>query len=72
MTARRTPVDEILTRAEGGVRFLILNRPKAINSLTHSMVTAMHVGAAATGSTTTTCARWCVRGAGEARVVRGR
>ncbi len=30
--------DEILTRAEGAVRFLILNRPKAINSLTHSMV----------------------------------
>jgi enoyl-CoA hydratase len=33
---------EILTRAEDGVRFLILNRPKAINSLTHSMVTTMH------------------------------
>jgi enoyl-CoA hydratase len=34
--------DEILTRAEGGVRFLILNRPKAINSLTHSMVNTIH------------------------------
>ena len=34
--------DEILTRAEGGVRFLILNRPKAINSLTHSMVKTIH------------------------------
>jgi enoyl-CoA hydratase len=34
--------DQILTRAENGVRFLILNRPKAINSLTHSMVTTMH------------------------------
>ena len=34
--------DEILSRAQGGVRFLILNRPKAINSLTHSMVTTMH------------------------------
>ncbi len=33
---------EILTRAEGGVRFLILNRPKAINSLTHSMVNTIH------------------------------
>jgi enoyl-CoA hydratase len=30
--------DEVLTRADDGVRFLILNRPKAINSLTHSMV----------------------------------
>jgi enoyl-CoA hydratase len=34
--------DEILTRAERGVRFLILNRPKAINSLTHSMVKTIH------------------------------
>jgi enoyl-CoA hydratase len=34
--------DEILTRAAGGVRFLILNRPKAINSLTHSMVNTIH------------------------------
>ncbi len=34
--------DEVLTRAHGGVRFLILNRPKAINSLTHSMVRTMH------------------------------
>ena len=34
--------DEILTRAEDGVRFLVLNRPKAINSLTHSMVETMH------------------------------
>jgi enoyl-CoA hydratase len=34
--------DEILTRAEGGARFLILNRPKAINSLTHSMVKTIH------------------------------
>ena len=33
--------DEILTRADDSVRFLILNRPKAINSLTHSMVTTM-------------------------------
>ena len=34
--------DEILTRVDGGVGFLTLNRPKAINSLTHSMVTEMH------------------------------
>ena len=33
---------EVLTSAEGDVRVLILNRPKAINSLTHSMVTTMH------------------------------
>ena len=33
--------DEILARIEGGVAFLTLNRPKAINSLTHSMVRAM-------------------------------
>jgi enoyl-CoA hydratase len=30
--------DEILTHVDGGVGFLTLNRPKAINSLTHSMV----------------------------------
>lgn len=34
--------DEILTDVDGGVAFLTLNRPKAINSLTHSMVTEMH------------------------------
>ncbi|MFZ0833356.1 MAG: enoyl-CoA hydratase/isomerase family protein [Mycobacterium sp.] len=34
--------DEILTEACNGVRFLTLNRPKAINSLTHSMVITMH------------------------------
>ena len=34
--------DEILTNVDGGVGFLTLNRPKAINSLTHSMVTEMH------------------------------
>ena len=32
---------EILTRVHGGVGILTLNRPKAINSLTHTMVTAM-------------------------------
>ena len=37
-----TAEPEILTRPEGGVRFLILNRPKVINSLNHSMVTAIH------------------------------
>ncbi len=34
--------DEILTHATDGIRYLTLNRPKAINSLTHSMVTTMH------------------------------
>jgi enoyl-CoA hydratase len=34
--------DEILTHVDSGVGFLTLNRPKAINSLTHSMVTQMH------------------------------
>jgi enoyl-CoA hydratase len=33
--------DEILTRVDDGVGFVTLNRPKAINSLTHTMVTAM-------------------------------
>ena len=33
---------EILTHAWNGVRFFTLNRPKTINSLTHSMVTTMH------------------------------
>jgi len=34
--------DEILARVDRGVGVLTLNRPKAINSLTHSMVTALH------------------------------
>lgn len=33
--------DEVLTRVDGRVGFITLNRPRAINSLTHSMVTAM-------------------------------
>lgn len=33
--------DEVLVRVERGVGFLTLNRPKAINSLNHSMVTVM-------------------------------
>lgn len=33
--------DEILIRVDDGVGFLTLNRPKAINSLNHAMVTAM-------------------------------
>lgn len=33
--------DEVLTRVRDGVGFLTLNRPKAINSLTQTMVTAM-------------------------------
>ena len=31
--------DEVVTYVEGGIGFLTLNRPKAINSLTHNMVT---------------------------------
>ena len=45
MTEGATPVtaesDEILTRVDRGVGLLTLNRPKAINSLTHTMVTVM-------------------------------
>lgn len=33
--------DEVLVRIEGGVGVVTLNRPKAINSLTHPMVTVM-------------------------------
>jgi enoyl-CoA hydratase len=33
--------DEVLTRVDGTVGFITLNRPKAINSLTHAMVTKM-------------------------------
>ncbi len=34
--------DEILARVDDGVGYVTLNRPKALNSLTHTMVTAMH------------------------------
>ena len=37
----RTDTDEVLARVDNGVGFLTLNRPKAINSLTHAMVGAM-------------------------------
>ncbi|MCW2511856.1 MAG: echA8 24 [Mycobacterium sp.] len=33
--------DQILTRVEGAVGFVTLNRPKAINALTHTMVTTL-------------------------------
>lgn len=33
--------DEILIRVEGSVGRVTLNRPKAINSVTHTMVTAL-------------------------------
>lgn len=33
--------DDVLTRVDGGVGVVTLNRPRAINSLTHPMVTAM-------------------------------
>jgi enoyl-CoA hydratase len=42
MAARVTgDSDEVLTRVDDGVGFVTLNRPKAINSLTHAMVTTM-------------------------------
>ena len=34
-------LDVVLTRVDGRVGFITLNRPRAINSLTHAMVTAM-------------------------------
>lgn len=42
MTFTVTADQEILTRVEHGVGLLTLNRPQAINSLTHAMVTGMH------------------------------
>jgi enoyl-CoA hydratase len=36
-----TDESEVITRVEDGVGLLVLNRPKAINSLTHPMVTTM-------------------------------
>jgi enoyl-CoA hydratase len=56
--------DEVLTRAEGGVRFLILNRPKAINSLNHSMVSSM-LAALAEWENDPDVSVVVVRGAGE-------
>ncbi|MGV1089353.1 MAG: enoyl-CoA hydratase/isomerase family protein [Mycobacterium sp.] len=53
--------DEVLTHVDGHVGFITLNRPKAINSLTHAMVTAM--GAA--------LADWATDDAVEAVVVTG-
>ncbi len=41
MTSDVTGEDEILTRVDHGTGLITLNRPKAINSLTHSMVVAM-------------------------------
>lgn len=37
-----TATTEILNRTDGTVGFLTLNRPRAINALTHSMVTELH------------------------------
>ena len=54
-------VDEILTHIDDGVGFLTLNRPKAINSLTQTMVTAMD----------TTLADWATDNAVHAVVVSG-
>ena len=33
---------DVLATVDNGVGFLTLNRPRAINSLTHSMVTTLH------------------------------
>lgn len=41
MTAETDESDEVLTRVEGGVGLITLNRPKAINSLNHPMVNAL-------------------------------
>ena len=41
MTGEPSEVREILTRVEDGVGFVTLNRPKAINSLNQTMVTAL-------------------------------
>ena len=41
MTAEFQESDEVLTRVEGGVGLITLNRPKAINSLNHPMVNAL-------------------------------
>ncbi len=56
--------DEVLARVQGGVGFLTLNRPKALNSLTHTMVTAMDAALAAWAEDDTVGAV-IVNGAGE-------
>ncbi|KFF59328.1 3-hydroxyisobutyryl-CoA hydrolase [Cryobacterium sp. MLB-32] len=38
MTAAQEPEPEVLVRREGGIGHLILNRPKAMNALTHGMM----------------------------------
>ncbi|WP_156764634.1 enoyl-CoA hydratase/isomerase family protein [Mycobacterium sp. 1081908.1] len=41
MTAETDESDEVLTRVEGGIGLITLNRPKAINSLNQTMVDAL-------------------------------
>lgn len=53
--------DDVLAHVEAGFGFLTLNRPKAINSLTHTMVTAMD----------TALARWAGDDSVRAVVVEG-
>ena len=56
--------DEVLSAVEAGVGVLTLNRPKAINSLTHSMVTSMRE-VLTTWEDDDAVAAVLVRGAGE-------
>ena len=56
--------DEVLVHVERGVGFLTLNRPKAINSLTHPMVTALDAALTAWADDDAVRAV-VVRGAGE-------
>ena len=60
-----TDEPEILTRVDNGVGLLTLNRPKAINSLTQSMVDTHGRGARGLGSTTTAVRAVVLDGAGE-------
>jgi enoyl-CoA hydratase len=56
--------DEVLTRVRDGIGFLTLNRPKALNSLTHPMVNAMDAALTAWADDDTVDAV-VVNGAGE-------
>lgn len=55
---------EVLTRREGAAGIIVLNRPKALNALTHGMVTAMHAALVA-WEHDPAVTRIVVKGAGE-------